>query len=208
MRAYINQVLDYSWDFVTSLFWARYPNPYASHVLHEDVLERYLIDENKLYTKRLLVKKGFGHIPFWLRKILSNRQELIMEESIIDLEKKEILTSTRNFGGLSNYAVLVENCRYAPSQNDSNATAIARHVELKSALGTRVLYPLWSYLNRRYANSADKSLKGYQLICQQFAGEIGSNPITPIKLASRLKEFALKKRPRVMRAQADCDDLD
>lgn len=79
--------------------------PFSSHVLHEDVLERYLIDENKLYTKRVLVKKGFGHIPFWLRKILSNRQELIMEESIIDLEKKEILTSTRNFGGLSNYAV-------------------------------------------------------------------------------------------------------
>nr|CDS31881.1 PRELI domain containing protein 1 mitochondrial [Hymenolepis microstoma] len=131
-----------------------------------------------------------------------------MEESIIDLEKKEILTSTRNFGGLSGYAVLVEDCRYAPSHSNPNATTIARHVELKSSLGTRVLYPLWSFLNRRYLNSADKSLKGYRLICQQFAGEIGSNSMTSIKLANRLKEFALKKRPRVMRAQADCDDLD
>lgn len=28
-----------------------------------------------------------------------------MEESIIDLQKKEILTSTRNLGGLARYAV-------------------------------------------------------------------------------------------------------
>lgn len=79
----------------------------SSHVLHEDVIERFFLDEQRLYTKRLLVKKGFGNIPFWLRRILSNRQELILEESIIDLEKKEILTSTRNFGGLASFAVSV-----------------------------------------------------------------------------------------------------
>lgn len=77
----------------------------SSHVLHEDVLERVLIDDHTLYTKRILVKRGFGKIPFWLRKLLSNRKELIVEESIIDLEKKEILTKTRNFGGLARYAV-------------------------------------------------------------------------------------------------------
>lgn len=29
MRGSLSQVLDFSWDYVTSLFWARYPNPYA-----------------------------------------------------------------------------------------------------------------------------------------------------------------------------------
>lgn len=77
----------------------------SSHVLYEDVLERDLINDHTLYTKRLLVKQGFGKIPFWLQKVLSNRQELIIEESVIDLEKKTIRTLTRNFGGLSRYAV-------------------------------------------------------------------------------------------------------
>lgn len=79
--------------------------PLRSHVLHEDTLERVMINDHTIYTKRLMVKRGFGSIPFWLKKVLSNRQEVILEESIIDLKKKEILTSTRNLGGLSRYAV-------------------------------------------------------------------------------------------------------
>lgn len=105
----------------------------------------------------------------------------------------------------------MEECRYISNPNDSSTTTIARHVELKSSLGTRILHPLWSFLNHRYVNSAERSLLGYRLVCQQFAGEIGSQsfcPMTRSKLASRLKEFALKRRPRVIRAQAGNEDLD
>ncbi|KAM7541597.1 hypothetical protein Aperf_G00000044168 [Anoplocephala perfoliata] len=193
--------------YVSVLFYRHF----SSHVLHEDVLERFFLGERRLYTKRLLVKKGFGNMPFWLRRALSDRQELVLEESVIDLEKKEILTSTRNFGGLAGFAVVVEECRYTSDPNNSSSTAIARHIELKSSLGARVLSPLWSFLSRRYLNSAERSLLGYRSICQQFAGEIGSQsfyPMTHSKFASRLKEFAFKRRPRVIRARAGNEDLD
>eukprot|EP00108_Taenia_solium_P006016 TsM_000885900 transcript=TsM_000885900 gene=TsM_000885900 len=211
MRGSLTQVLDYSWDYVTSLFWARYPNPYASHVLHEDVLERFLIDDHTLYTKRILVKRGFGNIPFWLRKLLANRKELIIEESIIDLEKKEILTKTRNFGGLARYAVMTEDCLYVPMLRESSSTQINRHFVLQSSLGVKVLHPLWSFLKRRYTNSAERSLQGYRFICQQFAGQIDSHPGTvssPSKIAHRLKDFTLNKRPRLLHAQAGSENPD
>ncbi|VDD83116.1 unnamed protein product [Mesocestoides corti] len=205
MRGSLSQVLDYSWDFITSLFWARYPNPYASHVLHEDTLERFLLDDHTLYTKRLLVKRSFGKIPLFLRNFLSNRQELIVEESVIDLRKKEIFTLTRNFGGLARYAVLVEECRYVPSLEDPSLTQIDRKFALQSALSSRVLYPLWSFLKRRYVHSAAKSLQGFRFVCQQFAGETSPQPSlssATSRAANRIKDFALNKRPRVLLAQA------
>ncbi|CDS35929.1 px19 protein [Echinococcus multilocularis] len=211
MHGSLSQVLDYSWDYVTSLFWARYPNPFASHVLHEDVLERRLIDDHTLYTKRIIVKRGFGKIPFWLRKLLANRKELIVEESIIDLGKREILTRTRNFGGLARYAVLTEDCRYVPMLRDPSSTQIDRYFVLQSSLGVKILHPLWSFLKRRYTNSAERSLQGYRFICQQFAGQLDSHPntvLSPSKIACRLKDFALNKRPRLLLAQAGSKNSD
>uniref|UniRef100_A0A0R3WLF6 PRELI/MSF1 domain-containing protein n=1 Tax=Hydatigena taeniaeformis TaxID=6205 RepID=A0A0R3WLF6_HYDTA len=164
-----------------------------------------------LYTKRILVKRGFGNIPFWLRKLLANRKELIVEESIIDLKKKEILTRTRNFGGLARYAVMTEDCRYIPMLRRSNSTQIDRCFVLQSSLGVRVLHPLWSFLNRRYTNSAESSLQGYRFICQQFAGQLDSCPnavSSPSKIAHRLKDFALNKRPHLLLAQAGSDNSD
>ncbi|VDM02027.1 unnamed protein product, partial [Schistocephalus solidus] len=105
MRTSVSQSMDYSWDYAASLFWSRYPNPFSKHVLFEDTLERSLIDSNTLYTKRIIMKQGFGSIPFWLRKILSNRHELMVEESIVDISARRITTITRNVGALARYAV-------------------------------------------------------------------------------------------------------
>ena len=92
-----------------------------------------------------------------------------------------------------------------PSTKDSNSTQIDRHVTLQSSLSSRVLYPLWSFLKHRYKGSAETSLQGYRFVCQQFAGELDApagTPLTRSKIASRLKDFALHKRPHVLRAQA------
>ncbi|KAE9411887.1 hypothetical protein Angca_002948, partial [Angiostrongylus cantonensis] len=47
----------YSFDEVVSVFWDRYPNSFAKHVVSEDVLERQ-ITENTIVTKKLIVKHG------------------------------------------------------------------------------------------------------------------------------------------------------
>ena len=54
---------DYSFDQVASVFYDRYPNSFAKHVIAEDVIERK-VTENVIYTKKLIVKKGwFGRFP-------------------------------------------------------------------------------------------------------------------------------------------------
>nr|CAX70933.1 hypotheticial protein [Schistosoma japonicum] len=58
MTVHLTQYLSFPWEFVSSLFWKRYPNPHARHVLSVDVLERYLLPNGKLYTKRLVIKKN------------------------------------------------------------------------------------------------------------------------------------------------------
>ncbi|VDM65774.1 unnamed protein product [Strongylus vulgaris] len=47
----------YSFDEVVSVFWDRYPNSFAKHIVSEDVLER-TVTENTITTKKLIVKQG------------------------------------------------------------------------------------------------------------------------------------------------------
>ncbi|KAL7061715.1 hypothetical protein AAHC03_0266 [Spirometra sp. Aus1] len=210
--------MDYSWDYVASLFWSRYPNPFSKHVLHEDTLERTLLDSNTLYTKRVIMKQGFGRIPFWLRKVLSNRQELMVEESIVDISARRITTITRNVGALARHAVVEERCEYFPlvrrpetSSSPQDCTQIERCLSAKSSLAAKVLYPLWAFLKMRYASSAEKSLLGFNHVCQMHS----QNPSAVTTVAtvhpsslrdtarSHIKELARTKRPRVVIAETE-----
>jgi hypothetical protein len=51
-------VFDYMMGEVISVFYNRYPNSFAKHIISEDVLSRQ-ITEDKIITKKLIVKKGF-----------------------------------------------------------------------------------------------------------------------------------------------------
>lgn len=208
--------MDYSWDYAASLFWSRYPNPFSKHVLFEDTLERSLIDSNTLYTKRIIMKQGFGSIPFWLRKILSNRHELMVEESIVDISARRITTITRNVGALARYAVVEERCEYFPlvrrqekSSSPQDCMQIERCLSAKSSLAAKVLYPLWAFLKMRYASSAEKSLLGFNHVCQMHS----QNPSATVTVAppsslrdsarSHIKELARTQRPRVVIAETE-----
>ena len=48
----------FSWDTVVTAFWRRYPNPFSTHVLTEDVLERYR-EGNQLISKRYNIISNF-----------------------------------------------------------------------------------------------------------------------------------------------------
>lgn len=67
----------------------------SSHVLTEDTLSREL-KENKLYTKRMLTKTN--RLPKWGERFVGNRVVKIIEESILDLQNKTLVTYTRNIG--------------------------------------------------------------------------------------------------------------
>jgi len=80
-------------QFVTG-FWQRYPNPYSEHVLTRDVIHREVVD-GRLVTKCLITKRG--KLPSYLERLTGGRREtLVIEESVLDPEARQLVTYTRN----------------------------------------------------------------------------------------------------------------
>lgn len=88
-------VFDYSWKQVVQAYWNRYPNPLSSHVLTEDTISREVRD-GKLYSRRLLSKTN--PCPKWGERFYSAKSVKIIEDSVLDLKKRSLITFTRNIG--------------------------------------------------------------------------------------------------------------
>lgn len=91
----------FNWDIVVSGFWVKYPNPFSQHVLSEDVVSRYLTEDNVLVTRRLLVKERNFHIPKWAERYVTFKHVYVMEEAYCDPNTKTLTTYTRNFSSTS-----------------------------------------------------------------------------------------------------------
>ncbi|XP_075982516.1 preli-like [Anticarsia gemmatalis] len=86
---------NFSWDQVARGYWKRYPNPQSTHVLSEDTWSREVKD-GCLYTKRVLTKTN--RVPKWGERFFNAKSVKIIEESVVDPEKKILVTYTRNLG--------------------------------------------------------------------------------------------------------------
>ena len=77
-------------------FFQKYPNPYSLHVLSTDILYRYVDTFGRLHSQRLLLKTGGSAVPSWLQSLIKSREAYVVEESVVDLEKGIMKTSTLN----------------------------------------------------------------------------------------------------------------
>jgi hypothetical protein len=89
-------LFNYNWEQVTQGFWQRYPNPFATHVLTEDTIQREVRNDGKLYSKRILSKTN--RVPKWGERFFAAKSVFIIEESIVDPKNKTLTTLTRNIG--------------------------------------------------------------------------------------------------------------
>ncbi len=79
----------YPWSSVAEAVFQRYPNPFSSHVLSEDTLEREVRNGGDvLYSKRFLTKTN--KLPQWGEKYLARFKKMVplVEESIVDRRKR------------------------------------------------------------------------------------------------------------------------
>lgn len=75
----------YNHLFQTALYayLNKYPNPFASHVLSSDTIERHVDSQGRLRTTKLVVKEG--KLPHFMRPFLGGNLHLfVIEKSIID----------------------------------------------------------------------------------------------------------------------------
>uniref|UniRef100_A0A915J1Z7 PRELI/MSF1 domain-containing protein n=1 Tax=Romanomermis culicivorax TaxID=13658 RepID=A0A915J1Z7_ROMCU len=96
-----NSHVKYPWDNVVRAFWKRYPNSYSGHVIHEDtILRRFINEAGLLFTKKFIVKTN--PLPRWARHLGINITHAgIVEETILDLKNKLLISYTRNVNHLS-----------------------------------------------------------------------------------------------------------
>ena len=112
----------FKWEIVSAGFWVKYPNPFSKHVMSEDVISRYMTDNNVLVTKRLLVKERNFHMPKWADGYVKNYKHVyVLEESICDPNKKILTTYTRNFS-LTSMMTVVEKCVYTKDPSNPELT--------------------------------------------------------------------------------------
>jgi len=155
----------FSWDQIARAFWQRYPNPYSTHVLSEDVVERYVDDDGNLYTKRLLRKES--RPPKWGERFISATQVYIIEESIIDPANQIISAYTRNIG-LQRYMTIDEKVVYRPCNEDPKTGTIA----LRDAWIDSKFYGLsravQAFGYERFKHNVKKATKGFQYVLEQM----------------------------------------
>jgi len=86
---------DDPWGTVTLAYFLRYPNPYASHIISCDVINRTVTPSGSLRTSRLILKRGI--LPKWAPKgIISRAESWVIEESEVDSHGKVVKCITKN----------------------------------------------------------------------------------------------------------------
>uniref|UniRef100_A0AC35TSJ8 PRELI/MSF1 domain-containing protein n=1 Tax=Rhabditophanes sp. KR3021 TaxID=114890 RepID=A0AC35TSJ8_9BILA len=126
-------IFGYSFNDVVNVFWSRYPNDYAKHIVSEDVIERTIVD-GKIFTKKLIVKKGSSFlkkIPSWMSTLNKIQFMPVLEESVFDPRDNSLVTYTRNVAHRKNFQI-DERCIYKPKE--------AQSTELKRSVYVNVDY--------------------------------------------------------------------
>ncbi|KAJ8681891.1 hypothetical protein QAD02_017683 [Eretmocerus hayati] len=126
-----SSVFQFKWDQVAQGYWRRYPNPDSTHVISEDTVSREIKD-GKLYSKRLLTKTN--RVPKWGERFIGKNSNVkIIEESIVDPEKKILTTYTRNLGYAKVMSV-IEKVVYEVSPENPEWTVAKRSAWIDSSV--------------------------------------------------------------------------
>jgi len=147
------------WQTVTLAFFLRYPNPYATHVLSADVLERAFTPHGTLVTTRLILKRG--NIPKWMpRGIVSRAESWIVEQSEVDPVGKIVRCETRNLDH-----VKILNVRESVVLNEGDAGSTLQKTEAKvvSKLGW-LARRVERYGHENFQKNLERSRAGIYLV--------------------------------------------
>ncbi|XP_054167251.1 PRELI domain-containing protein 1, mitochondrial-like [Oppia nitens] len=199
MRYYeTSHTFRYNWEQVSKAFWCRYPNPFSSHVLTEDVVQRKVDESGKLLTKRLISKTNSA--PKWTERFLSSKLVFIIEESILDPKCKTLTTYTRNIG-LKHLMTLEEKVTYKSSDDDKEWTVAERKAWIDSNV-----FGLSAAVQRfgleRFKKNVSKTCQGFNFVLNTLYGNLNADQLVPTfdnrlnqihpLLKEKLKEKALK----------------
>lgn len=137
---------DYPFPAVSLAYFLRYPNPYATHVLSTDVIERHFDPSTqRLSTTRLHLKRS--KIPSAVLKLLPKGilgssgdagQSYILEKSVVDVQEGWMETETKNLEWTGILSVVEKQCYRRPSLEQRTPDTSSDLVEATKNEGTDV----------------------------------------------------------------------
>ncbi|XP_051515262.1 PRELI domain containing 1b isoform X2 [Myxocyprinus asiaticus] len=126
--------IESAWELVSTAFWQRYPNPYSTHVLTEDVVFREVTSDNCLVSRRLLTKTN--RLPRWAERIFPGsltRSVYIIEDSVVDLSNRSLTTLTWNINH-AKFMRVVERCVFHGERESPVRTQLTREAWISSGV--------------------------------------------------------------------------
>ncbi|ORY06326.1 MSF1-domain-containing protein [Basidiobolus meristosporus CBS 931.73] len=156
---------EHPWDNVSLAFWLRYPNPFASHVLGADVLDRHVDSEGCLHTTRILLKKGV--LPRWGSKIMKNNEAFIIEESVINPHTNTMTTCTKNLNH-TRIMQVEETQTFKPHPDHAQWTKVTTEARIISNLGWGLTGKLEGFGVKKFADNTVKSRKGMSYVLEMI----------------------------------------
>lgn len=157
---------DHDWQTVTLAYFLRYPNPFARHVVSADVVDRNIGGDGRLYTTRLLLKKG--KIPAWSTRFLGNIGEsYIVETSVVDREKMEMETITRNLDH-TKIMTVKETQTYRSGRGAGDVTEVTTRAEIISQLGWGLTNQIEGFGYKKFRENIMKSRQGMAFILERL----------------------------------------
>lgn len=159
-----------TWDHVVSAFWQRYPNPFSTHVLTEDVVYREVTADNRLLTRRLLMKTN--RLPRWAEHIFPtgmSRSVYIVEDSIVDPVKRSLTTYTWNLNHTTLMSV-EERCIFQDSVEQPATTRLLREAWISSNV-YGFSRPIQEFGLARFKSNQVKAMKGLEYALTNLQGE-------------------------------------
>lgn len=158
--------LNYPWDMVAGAFFQKYPNPFSSHVLSADTIERFVDPKTgKLHTIRLLLKTG--SMPKWGRALLNASESYVIEYSVVDPGTREMVSITRNLNHTK--FMVFEETQRVTERPSSNATVLNSEARVVSNISWRMLRSKAELVGlNRFREGIEKSVKGLTHVIEKL----------------------------------------
>uniref|UniRef100_A0A8C4ECF4 PRELI/MSF1 domain-containing protein n=1 Tax=Dicentrarchus labrax TaxID=13489 RepID=A0A8C4ECF4_DICLA len=150
-----------TWDHVVSAFWQRYPNPFSTHVLTEDVVYREVTADHRLLSRRLLMKTN--RLPRWAERLFPSgmsRFVYIIEDSIVDPVNRSLTTYTWNLNHTTLMSV-EERCVFQDSAEQPATTQLRREAWISSSV-YGFSRPIQEFGLARFKSNQVKAMKGLE----------------------------------------------
>jgi len=163
-----SHLFPYAWDYVSAAHWQKYPNPWARHVVHVDILNDTVDQNGRLVRERLIVCRQ--NIPSFITKMFGGDDiTYAYEVSITDPNRQRFISRSVNLS-FSEWLRVEETCRYTPDPKASAEQTMFSQ-EAKIVASSRFANLLEELSLKRFCENATRGKQGFEQVLERFISE-------------------------------------